>query len=167
MNHSATQLTEELKAEAETLLSRHVIEWTLQVLKDVTLHYPAILDHFANPTEHRPAGIPEWLFSAAFEATDPDGLLCWPIFRGSLMSRAYSITSGSYINEPSLQLKTALVTLGFSHGHDGDPDDQASWIECASITGAGVAKALGESLYRRLVIQMDELEERTRTTFAA
>lgn len=166
MNLCTTQLSEELKAEAETRLERHINECTLKVLNDVPLHYPVILEHIAAPTLHLPAGVPEWLYRAVFDATSPDGALCWPIFRGSLMSRIYSIASSCCIEEPSLPLKTAMTTLGFSDGHDGDPHDKSSSIECACLTGASVAKALGDSIYRRLVVQMDKLDKCVQTSEA-
>lgn len=164
-NH--TQLSAELEAEANNLLSQHILHHVVTVMDEVVRHYPAILDYFANPKGERPSGVPEWIYAATFDATDPDGLLCWPIFRGSLMSRAYSSASGCHVTEPSLALKAVMVELGFSHGHDGAPDDSSSWIECAAITGAGVAKALGESIYRRLLAQMNELDSRTQAVLAS
>ncbi len=155
-----------LIAEAERLLAAHIYEHVTQVLIEAMRHYPAILRHFSYPATERPEGVPEWIYSAVFEATNEFDELCWPIFRGSLMSRAYSFANGCRTSGASLELKTAMSELGAARSSDGDPSDETSWVECLAITGTGLAKALGVSLYQRLREAFKAIEDSTRNTLA-
>lgn len=141
---NTTKLTApSLIAEAERLLAAHIAEHVTQTLGEAMEHYPAILRHFAYPATERPAGVPEWIYMAVFEATNEFEELCWPIFRGSLMSRAYCFAEGCHTSGASLELKTTMSEMGAVRGHDGAPDDETTWAEYAAITGTGLSKALG------------------------
>lgn len=163
--------------EAEAVLSAHIQRQVAGAIRELTEHYPAYLAHSARPTTERPAGVPEWVYIAFFDATNEYDELCWPILRGSLMSRAYSMTGGCPVahlsegvwsGDASLALRKALIQIGaVTSYYDVDDDDEDHTAGCAHVCGDVIAKGLGVSLYQRLNEHFQQIEDECKEAFQA